>query len=235
MNCLIVDDEPLAREIIEGYIRETPGLSLHASCKSALEALSYINSSVIDVIFLDIQMPELDGLQFLSSTDIKTPVILTTAHQEYALKGYELDVIDYLLKPIRLDRFLLAVSKLKQKKLDAGKNNNADTKKAEFLFVKSEYKIHRVDLESIMYIEGLKDYLIIQMPDQKLLSLMSFNEIEPFLSSPRFVRIHKSFVIALNHITSVEKSLVNIGERQIPIGRTYRKSFFEIVDQFKVG
>ena len=233
MKCLIIDDEPLAREILEGYIDETPGLELVASCKSALEALNYIYHSKIDLILLDIQMPQLDGLQFIETTEIKVPVILTTAFQEYALKGYDLNVADYLLKPIRYERFIKAINKLREKNLNT--SNYHENLQGDFLFIKSEYKIHRVTLGSIQYLEGMKDYLIIQMPEQKLLTLMSFSDMEPFLSTPRFIRIHKSYMIALEHITSVEKSLVNIAGRQLPIGKTYRKSFFEILDRFKVG
>ncbi len=235
MNCLIIDDEPLAREILEGYIQETSGLNLVASCKSGLDAMNYVHHSEIDVIFLDIQMPQLDGIQFLESMDLTIPVILTTAFQEYAIKGYELNVTDYLLKPIRLERFLKAIEKVRQNMQIPQNRNQVTHSQDDFIFVKSEYKVHRVDLESIQYLESMKDYLIIQMFDQKLLSLMSFNEIESFLYPPRFVRIHKSFMIALKHITSVEKSLVNIAGRQIPIGKTYRNSFFEVLEQFKVG
>ena len=233
MRCLVIDDEPLARENLEDYIRMMPGLEIAASFSSAPEAMEFIQESDVDIIFLDIQMPRLNGIQFLEGFKPGKPVIITTAFEKYALKGYELDVVDYLLKPITFERFTKAVDKIKER------NNLRAAKSAlrvsgdncqDILFVKSEYRMVKIKLSDLLYVEGLKDYLIFRTEHEKVLSLMSFKDIEPYLKPPEYIRVHKSFLVSLAKITSVERSLINIFGKQIPIGKSYRNVFFGIFD-----
>ncbi|MBC7745848.1 MAG: response regulator transcription factor [Flavobacterium sp.] len=234
IRCLIVDDEPLALDIIEDYISKVPFLELVKSTTSAIEGLSLVQNNNIDLVFLDVQMPELTGLQFLKIINGRCDVILTTAYSQYALEGYELDVIDYLLKPIAFDRFYKAAQKVLHQKQNSSPLPSPETPASNihhnFIFVKTENKIQKIYLDDILYIEGLKDYISIFSKSERIITLQNMKKMEETLPSGRFVRVHKSYIIALDKIDSIERSRIQIAEKIIPVGDTYREAFFKLVD-----
>lgn len=235
MKCLVVDDEPLALHILEDYISKLPFLQLVKATTNPIEALTQVQNGGIDLVFLDVQMPELTGIQFLKIANGKAKVILTTAYSQYALEGYELDVVDYLLKPIAFDRFYKAVQKA-QAALNTGIVAPAKEEPAQkdlqtdFIFVKTEYKIQKVYLHDILFIEGLKDYISIYTPTERIITLQIMKKMEEALPEQHFVRVHKSYIVALNKIDSIERSRICIKDKIIPVGDTYRDQFFKIID-----
>jgi two-component system LytT family response regulator len=234
IRCLVVDDEPLALDILEDYISKIPFLHLVKTTTSAIEGLSLVQNDGIDLVFLDVQMPELTGLQFLKIMNGKCDVILTTAYSEYALEGYELDVTDYLLKPIAFDRFYKAAQKVLQQKQNSSPSSVPETHLTQvphnFIFVKTEHKIQKIYLDDILYIEGLKDYISIFTKTERIITLQNMKKMEDSLLSGRFVRVHKSYIVSLEKIDSIERSRIQIGDKIIPIGDTYRETFFKLVD-----
>jgi DNA-binding LytR/AlgR family response regulator len=237
IKCLVVDDEPLALHILEDYIAKMPFLELVRSTTNPIEALQLVQSGGADLVFLDVQMPELTGIQFLRIANGKTKVILTTAYPQYALEGYELDVIDYLLKPIAFDRFYKSVHKAQAVIQPAAK---AEAKQeqppqqndflSDFIFVKTEHKIQKVYLNDILFIEGLKDYISIFTPAERIITLQNMKKMEDALPEKHFIRVHKSYIVSINKIDSIERSRIFIGDKVIPVGDTYRDEFFKIVD-----
>jgi two-component system, LytTR family, response regulator len=239
IRCLVVDDEPLALNILEDYISKIPFLELVKATTNPIEALTLVQDGNIDLVFLDVQMPELTGIQFLKIANGKTKVILTTAYPQYALEGYELDVVDYLLKPIAFDRFYKAAQKA-QGIIRPVAGQYADAVPhvqhqqqdfmSDFIFVKSEHKIQKVYLHQILFIEGLKDYISIFTTNERIITLQNMKKMEDTLPEKHFVRVHKSYIVALNKIDSIERSRIRIGDKIIPVGDTYRDDFFKIVD-----
>jgi two-component system LytT family response regulator len=240
IRCLIVDDEPLALHILEDYISKVPFLELVKSTTNPIEALTMVQEGNIDLVFLDVQMPELTGIQFLRIANGKTKVILTTAYSQYALEGYELDVVDYLLKPIAFDRFFKSAQKA-QGIIKPANNQPATPEPVQqqqqqqdfmndFIFVKSEHKIQKVYLHQILFIEGLKDYISIFTTNERIITLQNMKKMEDTLPEKHFIRVHKSYIIALNKIDSIERSRIRIGDKIIPVGDTYRDEFFKIID-----
>jgi DNA-binding LytR/AlgR family response regulator len=238
IRCLVVDDEPLALDILEDYISKIPFLTLVKTTTSAIEGLSLVQSDAIDLVFLDVQMPELTGIQFLKIINGKCDVILTTAYSQYALDGYDLDVVDYLLKPIAFDRFYKAAQKVLQ---STGNTNSSAPevhsvqKNHDFIFVKTEHKIQKIYLDDILYIEGLKDYISIFTRSERIITLQNMKKMEESLPSKSFIRVHKSYIIALGKIESIERSRIQIGEKIIPIGDTYREYFFKQIENTNIG
>lgn len=234
IRCLVVDDEPLALDILEDYISKVPFLELVKTTTSAIEGLSLVQNGDIDLVFLDVQMPELTGLQFLKIMNGKCDVILTTAYSEYALEGYELDVTDYLLKPIAFDRFYKAAQKVLQQKQNSSPLPLAEVQvnhnPHNFIFVKTEHKIQRIYMDDILYIEGLKDYISIFTKSERVITLQNMKKMEDSLPAGRFIRVHKSYIVALDKIDSIERSRIQIKDKIIPVGDTYRESFFKLVD-----
>lgn len=234
IRCLVVDDKPLAIDILADYIRKTPFLTLAATHSNPIEALSIIREQQIDLIFLDIQMPELTGLQLMKIVGKHCKVILTTAYAEFALDGFEHDVVDYLLKPIPFERFYRAAEKalnlLDKNKLPASPQQTGDTA-IEYLFIKTEHRIRKIDLKDILFIEGLQNYISLQTNSERVLSLQSLKKIEGQLPPKDFVRVHKSYIVALRHITSIERSSIFINNNVIPVGDNYRESFYKIIDK----
>jgi two-component system LytT family response regulator len=239
IRCLVVDDEPLALNILEDYISKIPFLELVKATTNPIEALTLVQDGNIDLVFLDVQMPELTGIQFLKIANGKTKVILTTAYPQYALEGYELDVVDYLLKPIAFDRFYKAAQKAQGIiRPAAGHPTEAAPHvqqqqqdfMSDFIFVKSEHKIQKVYLHQILFIEGLKDYISIFTTNERIITLQNMKKMEDTLPEKHFVRVHKSYIVALNKIDSIERSRIRIGDKIIPVGDTYRDDFFKIVD-----
>lgn len=237
IRCLVVDDEPLALDIITDYIQKIPELTLSASTTNAIEGLGLVQQGAIDLVFLDIQMPELTGIQFLKIINGKCDVILTTAYPQYALEGYELNVTDYLLKPIAFDRFYKSVQKvISQKNNTHIRNVIAETplssnKAGEFIFVKTEHKIQRIDYDDIYYIEGLKDYISIFTSHERIITLQNMKRMEETLPEERFIRVHKSYIVALEKIESIERGRISLKEKLIPIGDTYKDSFFKRIGE----
>ncbi len=227
VRCIAVDDEPLALDILTDYVAKIPELSLVASTTNAIEALTMVQNGEADLVFLDIQMPELTGIQFLKIINGKCDVILTTAYPQYALDGYELNVVDYLLKPIAFDRFYRSVQKVlnnKVPKVPLVSSQQVDS--VDFIFVKTEHKIQRVDLDDILYIEGLKDYISIYTPTERIVTLQNMKKMEDILPSARFVRVHRSYIVALDKIASIERGRIFIEDKVIPVGDTYRDTFY---------
>lgn len=226
LQCIIVDDEPLAVEILEEYISKIPWIACKAVFDSGMAALDYLSKEHADLIFLDIQMPDLSGIQVAKLLKADIHVIFTTAYHEFAVEGFELEVTDYLLKPISFERLLKAVERVKPARLEADNNESSD-----YLFVKAEYKIIKIRHSEILYIEGMKDYLRIVTDTQKVMTLQSFSKLLPSLPEKRFMRIHKSYVISLDAIESIEKGKVKIGEQFIPIGESYKESLDALIKQ----
>jgi two-component system LytT family response regulator len=238
IRCLVVDDEPLALHILEDYISKMPFLQLVKATTNPIEALTMVQAAEADLVFLDVQMPELTGIQFLKIANGKAKVILTTAYPQYALEGYELDVVDYLLKPIAFDRFFKSVQKAqsiiqpvaaKQVVVQAEPVQQDDFS-TDFIFVKTEHKIQKVYLHDIMFIEGLKDYISIFTSTERIITLQGMKKMEDALPEKHFVRVHKSYIVALNKIDSIERSRIQIGEKIIPVGDTYRDEFFRMIE-----
>jgi len=237
IRCLIVDDEPLALHILEDYMSKVPYLQLVKSTTNPIEALTLVQEGNVDLVFLDVQMPELTGIQFLRIANGRAKVILTTAYPQYALEGYELDVIDYLLKPIAFDRFFKSVQKAQTVLQPAAKpmlNESVQQQQQDFLsdfiFVKTEHKIQKVYLNDILFIEGLKDYISIFTPVERIITLQNMKKMEDALPAKNFIRVHKSYIVSINKIDSIERSRIFIGDKIIPVGDTYRDEFFKIVD-----
>jgi two-component system, LytTR family, response regulator len=237
IRCIAVDDEPLALDIIESYVSKLPFLKLVKTCSSATEAMQVLQEEQVDLMFLDIEMPELTGIQLLNILKHQPLIIFTTAYPDYALEGFNQDAVDYLLKPIPFDRFLKAVTKAQERLQRNGKTSEAAPAAAQlpadhdFMFVKADYKTVRVDFRDILWIEGLKDYIIIQTKDQKIITLLSMNKAMEKLPDSKFMRVHRSFIVALQKIDSIEKSRIRIGTKEIPIGEVYKEQFLHWVEE----
>lgn len=230
IKCLVVDDEELARTLLENYIGRLPQLELIQKCKDPIEANEVLQHKEIDLLFLDIQMPELTGIQFLKILKAKPAVIFTTAYSEYAVEGYSLDVTDYLLKPFSFERFLQAVNKasewIRLQRADNQTINegliNVNTPK-EFILVKSEHKIHRLRLKDIIFIQSMREYVAYYTPNGRILSLQSLKCLEIDLPSSQFLRIHKSYIVAIEKVDTLEGNQIIIGKEKLPIGASYRE------------
>lgn len=241
IRCIAVDDEAYASQILATYISKLPGLELVGTTINAFEALTWVQEGKVDLVFLDIQMPELTGLQFLKIIGNKAKVILTTAYPDYALDGFELDVVDYLLKPISFERFYKAVQKAELLIAPANQQIPAEkpvksqhqapaTEQAGYMFIKgdSKNKFLKVNFSQILYIEGLKNYVSIFTPEQRIVTYQSLRELEEQLPKP-FYRVHKSYIVSMDRIRMVDGNTIYIADTTIPIGETYREDFLRIV------
>ncbi len=238
IRTIVIEDEPLARNLLTQYIEKVSYLELVQTFSDPLKGLEYVNNHEVDLMFLDIQMPNLSGIGLLRIIQKKPEVILTTAYSDYALDGYDLNVADYLLKPITFERFLQAVEKVKQRR-EGARLNSEQPKNAgpppedDFMFIKDGTKLIRVNINNIMYIEGLKDYVTIYTPEQKIVSLQRMKNLETQLPKSQFIRVHHSYILSLKWINAIHKDFVEINKVQIPIGETYRKAFREFIDSQK--
>ncbi len=228
LRCIAIDDEPLALDLLEDNIRSVPFLSFVARCRNAMEAIAVMQREAVDLVFSDIQMPGLNGLQLIQSLQAKPMFILITAHEKFALEGYELDVVDYLLKPVAYDRFVKACSKALNRHI-LQKGGNAAPAKAEakeYIFLPVDYKMMKVSLKEVKMIEGVKDYIRIHYSTDKpaLLVRMSMKHLEEMLEGAGFLRIHKSYIISIHHLTAIRKNAVFIGSTELPVGEQYREA-----------
>jgi len=231
VRCVIVDDEPLARQIIQGYLKKLPEFEIVTSCASAVEAFRKISQTPVDLMFLDINMPELSGIEFLKNIKSPPKIIMTTAYREYALEGFELDVVDYLLKPIRFERFLKSVEKFKNSghHSDNSHYSNDHCSASDFINLKADRKIHKIKLNDILYIESEGDYIKLTTASKVLLSKQTISSMEKELPGDRFVRIHRSTIVAIAKVESFDNSMIEIGKRQFPIGRNYCDSVIKFL------
>lgn len=237
IRCVVIDDEPYARQLLTEFIGRLPNLALEGSFSSALSALTVLGKKPIDVIFLDIQMPDISGIDFLKTLEKRPAIIFTTAFSEYAIEGFELDVADYLLKPFDFGRFLKAVNKVTHRmEKDPLPKSNADTsgRAQDFIFVKDGNKLVRVELKDILFIKGSREYVTIHTKDKKIMSLQSMRNLEEELPK-EFIRIHNSYIINIPSVSSITKQEVEIGDEIIPIGITYKKNFSEQLKQYFPG
>ena len=234
MTCAIIDDEPLAADLLASYARKTPFLELSGIYNSAIEAMRVLRTKPVDLIFLDIQMPELSGLEFATILPTQTMVVFTTAFDRYAVESYKVNAVDYLLKPISFDDFLTACDKV-QEQLKA--RQKQDTYRQDrFVFVKSEYKLQRVLLDDILYIEGLKDYVRIYMRNsEKIISLMSMKRLEEHLPQPEFLRTHRSYIVHMPEVNTIDRFRFVFGDQYIPISENYKEQVLQYLDQHTLG
>jgi DNA-binding LytR/AlgR family response regulator len=229
INCIVADDEELARGIIERYIAQLPQIQLVASCANGAETFTALKNNKVDLLFLDIKMPQLSGLELLRSLKNPPPVILTTAFREYALESFELNVIDYLLKPVPFERFLKAIEKYESLTAPFGytaiqSSQTNDDIKESFIYIKADKKMVRVLLKDILFIEGLKDYVQVHTAEKKIITYQTLNYFEEKLPLTHFMRVHRSYIISLNRIQSYSASEIDIGGRSVPIGNTYARA-----------
>jgi len=239
INCLAIDDEPLALDVVADHVAKIPSLLLKGKTRSAFEAIELIEKGNIDLIFLDIQMPELTGFEMLQSLTKKPLVVFTTAYPSFALESYEIDAVDYLVKPIPFNRFLKSINKVKQRlatatplisaSSDLGNEENQD-----YIFVKSEYKTVKIFLHEIIFIESMKEYVAFHLKDRKILSLLSLGAVEEALNKEKFVRVHRSFIVSLDKIDSLERNLIRLGTTSITVGENYRDLFHAIVENKRI-
>jgi DNA-binding LytR/AlgR family response regulator len=238
IRCVVIDDEPYARQLLTGFIGKLPSLRLEGSFSSALHALDILSKHPVDVIFLDIQMPDITGIDFLKTLEQKPLIVFTTAHAEFALEGFELDVADYLLKPFDFNRFLKAVNKISQR-LDRRATPPAKTSERKepvhnFIFVKDGTKLVKIELSTILFIKGTREYVTIYTKDKKIMSLQALKNLEQELPE-EFIRVHNSYIVAIPAITAVAANQVEIDNENIPIGITYKKAFMERIRNYFPG
>ena len=224
INCIIVEDEPLALERIKTYVKKLDFLHLQQTFDSGMDALLFLQSNITDLIFLDINIGDISGIKLLESAKIKSEVIIITAYDEFAIKGFELNVTDYLLKPYTLERFLEAVNRVKKNL--SGKEPQPDKN---FIFIKTEYRLEKFQLSEILYIEGMRDYRKVHTINKKIMTLQTFREFEKDIPPSVICRVHKSFMVAVDKIETIEKDGIKIRNIIIPISDTYKKAFFRLI------
>ena len=232
ITCVIVDDEPMALNLVESYVAKTPFLVLKKKCSSAIEAMEFLKTEPVDLLFLDIQMPDLTGIEFSKMLPKGTRVIFTTAFDQYALEGFKVEALDYLLKPFDYAEFLTAANKAcTWFELIKGNKQSIVSEEKEFLFVKSEYKQLRIKLDDVLYFEGLKDYIKIWLKDnpKPILTLMSLKSLEEELPESKFMRVHRSFIVSLKNIEVIERSQIIIKNQRITVSEQYKPKFLEFV------
>jgi DNA-binding LytR/AlgR family response regulator len=238
INCIAIDDEPLALDIIRDYAKRIPYLNLVETFDNALDTLDYLKKNQVDLLFLDIQMEELTGIQLLSVLKDKPMVVFTTAYDRFAVKGYELNAVDYLLKPISFERFIMAADKVYDRlkvnngtKKDISDQPDNTSKPVDYCFVKTEFHFEKVNFSDILYIEGMGDYLMIHTNTKKIMTLQSFRKAEETFPANNFCRVHKSYMVAIDKIESIERNRIKIGNMLIPISDSYKKVFNDIIEK----
>jgi two-component system, LytTR family, response regulator len=228
INSIVIEDEPLALKKLTGFINRIEYLRLSKTFDNAIEAISYLKENYVDLIFLDIQMEEFTGIQFLETIKQRPKVIITTAYDKYALKGYEFDVADYLLKPFTFERFVQAVEKVFYSITEKLTLVSSD-----YIFIKTEYRLEKIKVSEILYIEGMNEYLRIVTKDKKVMTLQNFKSMEEMIPQNNFIRVHKSYIVAIDKIESIERNRIRIQKMVIPISDTYKESFFKKIGMTK--
>lgn len=224
IQCIVVDDEPLAVQVITEFIRKMPELSLAGTFNNPLEALAFLHKEPsVKLVFLDIQMPELSGIEFMQLRQRGVDVIIVSAYDEYAVDGFQYDAVDYLLKPVPFDRFVKAVQKVTEKQ----PQQPPVPAQPDFIFIRTDKRIIRLNFSEILFVEALRNYVAIQTTSQKILTLQNLRSFEEALPPRQFIRVHKSFIVAMNKIDSVEKQRIFMGQHMVPVGDTYVKQFYE--------
>lgn len=233
LNCIIVDDEPLALELLESYVSRTPFLRLIGKCNNAVEALTLMERESIQLAFLDIQMPEVTGMELSKMIKHDTKIIFTTAFEQYALEGFKVDAIDYLLKPFTFTEFLKAANKALSWFERTVPSLSQVTREPESIFIKSEYKLIQLDVRKILYIEGLKDYIKIHTEEHErpILTLMSMKSIDKYLTGSTFARVHRSYIVNINKIKTIDRNRIVFGKVYIPISDTYKEHLFKLLEK----
>jgi len=220
IDCIIIEDEPLATEKLVHYISKLPSLRILDTFSSPIPALEYLNNTHVDLIFLDVEMKELTGIQLLESIHVKPKVIITTAYEQFALKGFDLQVCDYLLKPITFERFVQAITKVSEE-INQTKKRNTNK-----IFVKTEYRLESMDVSEILYIEGMGDYRRIVSEGKRIMTLQSFSELTDLLPPEKFCRVHNSYIVSLDKIEKIERNRIFIKEKVIPVSNLYSRAFY---------
>lgn len=235
MNCIVIDDEPLALDLLVDYIEKIPFLKLEKTFTNPIEGLGYLQENKVDIVFLDVELPFISGIEFVKCLQTKPMVIFTTAYEKYALAGYDLEVTDYLVKPIVFERFMKAVNKAySQNKLSKkGEDRHIPAQSKDnypdYIMVKTGYSTLKVNLSDIQYIEGLKDYIKIFTPEKTILTLNSLKKIQEILPETNFVRVHRSFIVSLSRIDSIQRNRIVIGKTFVPVGENYKNAFKDII------
>jgi len=224
IRCIIVEDEPLALDRTKGYVQKLPFLTLLTTFDNATDALVFLQSKQAELIFLDINLGEVSGIRLLETSKINSQVVITTAYPDYAIKGFDLNVCDYLLKPFDFERFVQAVDKVRNNLM---KTELQPDKK--FIFVKTEYRLEKIMLNEILFIEGMRDYRCIYTLNKRIMTLQTFGELELEIPSHLICRVHKSYMVAIDKIESIEKEVIKIGEKYVPVSETYKKGFWKVI------
>ena len=233
IKCVSIDDEPLALKQINGYIEKIPGLQLLSSFTSAIKALHFLQENAVDLMFVDINMPDMSGMDFVKSLSNPPKVIFTTAYREYAAEGFQVDAADYLVKPISFSAFVKAVDKTSQRYFSDIESKESIRNNEQFLFIKSEYKIVRLNLDNIKYIEGMRDYVRIHLENEKpIMALLGMKNIQQHLPSKSFMRVHRSYIVNLNKIHTIERNRIVFDQKvHIPISDQYKEEFQKFLDK----
>jgi len=238
IKTIIVDDEPLAQDIIETYVNQLPNLELVAKCSDAIEANQVLQNNEVDLMFLDIQMPQLTGIEFMKSLENPPLVVFTTAYSEYAVEGFEMNAVDYLLKPISMNRFMKAVNKVEDKLKESSSGSQALDIADDHFFVKADKKLVKVNFDDILYIEGLKDYVIIRQEEGRVITLQTMKSLEERLPNQQFKRIHRSYIVNTKRINALVGNMVELKEKgetkNIPVGKIYREELLKMINQKKL-
>jgi len=238
IKTIIVDDEPLAQDIIETYVSQLPNLELVAKCSDAIEANQILQNNQVDLMFLDIQMPQLTGIEFMKSLDNPPLVVFTTAYSEYAVEGFEMNAIDYLLKPISMERFMKAVNKVEAKLKENPSSSPQMDIADDHFFVKADKKLVKVNFDDILYIEGLKDYVIIRQEEGRVITLQTMKSLEARLPVMQFKRIHRSYIVNTKRINALVGNMVELKEKgqtkNIPVGKIYREELLKMINEKKL-
>lgn len=229
ISCIIIEDEPLALERTQDFVQKLPFLNLLATFDNAIDALVFLKENKVDLIFLDINLGEFSGINLLETNSVSSQVIITTAYQEFALKGFDLKVTDYLLKPFTFERFVQAVDRIQY---NLPKKQTVSNKP--FIFVKSENRLEKVNLRDIIFIEGMRDYRRIHTANKRIMTLQTFTEFEKQIPPNIICRVHKSYMIAIDKIDSIEKDTIKIGEKYFPISETYKEKFYNLINLKKI-
>jgi DNA-binding LytR/AlgR family response regulator len=226
INCVIIDDEPLARKGLREYIADAGFLNLTGEFDSPLKATELISSGQVQLLFLDIQMPRITGLDFFKSLQHPPPVIFTTAYPQYALEGFEVNALDYLVKPFSFDRFLKAALKAKEY-YEVRETNSAEAAASDYFFIKSDNKLIKIQFEDVLYVEALQNYVTIHTPAKKYMTYLTFKAVEDYLPADKFIKVHKSYIVAASRIDSIEGNDIRIGQQHIPISRNLKEEVME--------